>query len=636
MSFDVSLGSNAPAERAEAALNWLRAAVPEGYFYVRVGLELGEDWARAHPDDCFAKADGTVMHWASPASPEWRSETSRRLRGLVRRVAEGPHSDRFIGVWLVRFRHGQWLHPEAGGFGDYSPTALKAFRGWLRREYAGKGRLREAWGDPDLRFESAQFPTPRETDAAAWGPFRSPDTHQPSIDMQRFQHELAAGTIEHFAAAVKEATRGRSLVGASYGHAMDVDGKSARALAHSGQIALGKLLECTEVDLIHAPHSSFEGGPGQPGHFPFPLDSLALHGKLGILGDDAFPRALSPPAAHSTAPGPGDWTSGLEGALAVTLRNFANSFTHRCGMLLSGVSSNDRWDSREFWQSTLLLRRIAAGIRQEPRFLPEAAFIIDENSVGLLRSKTHPQLHHVLYLWRSEWARLGAPVGYYLQRDLDELPSSVKVLVMANAYRIPPPERRSLRSHLGRGGTIVWVFAPGIYVDGHVDSKGVAAVTGINVEPRFDNVPMRIICDRTGESLDLGTHGWSPRFVVTDAQAEALCTYEATGEVSAAATSFQGGVSVYTATPRLPVELLRWICRNSGVHLYRDTPGMAAVAGDYLFVHTGRAGEHEFSWPRTCSSIRRVVPQSTFPLARDSRTWSDLLPKSVTAVYECE
>ncbi len=96
------------------------------------------------------------------------------------------------------------------------------------------------------------------------------------------------------------------------------------------------------------------------------------------------------------------------------------------------------------------------------------------------------------------------------------------------------------------------------------------------------------------------------------------------------------GISVYSATPRMPATLLRWICERSGVHFYRNTPGMTAVVGDYLFVHTGEeAGEHEFQWHRACESIERLATYSARPLAKQTSVWRDTLEARTTAIYRC-
>jgi hypothetical protein len=122
---------------------------------------------------------------------------------------------------------------------------------------------------------------------------------------------------------------------------------------------------------------------------------------------------------------------------------------------------------------------------------------------------------------------------------------------------------------------------------------------------------------------------------VTDPDVEPLATYAETGEVCAAMRRLRSGAVVYTGLPRLPRGVLRYICERSGVHLYRDTPGMTAVLGEYLVIHTSNAREHEFRWPVKCATVERVLPYRRTPLRRDVKNWTDKLPGRYTAVYRC-
>ena len=94
-----------------------------------------------------------------------------------------------------------------------------------------------------------------------------------------------------------------------------------------------------------------------------------------------------------------------------------------------------------------------------------------------------------------------------------------------------------------------------------------------------------------------------------------------------------GGVSVYTATPRLPVGLLRWICEKSGVHLYTDEPAAVQTFGPYLFCHADQGRKIRFTWPHEFEEVERLVPYISFPFATDTNTWADVIPEAMTAIY---
>jgi hypothetical protein len=480
---------------------------------------------------------------------------------------------------------------------------------------------------------TAQLPSAEEIEAV-FGPFRDPVGQRAAADAQRFQSDLVANVVAHFARVVKDATNGRSLVGAFYGYTFELNHNGPQVLARSGHLALGRLLKCPDIDMIHAPYAYFERGIGEPGHFHLPVDSVALHGKLAVLEEDSYTHLAIEPPPGIIAPGVHVRTRSLEETLALNRRNYANFFTHKSGFWYFDLLSDGRWNDEEFWNTAPLLRRMAATARDEPLFAPEVAFVVDEESVHALRANTHPYLLQSLGNWRHEIARLGTTVGYYLQSDLAKIPKSVKVVVLANPYCVDEAAQRALRSILRRGGTVIWTFAPGIVDSGKLDMSRTADLTGFEVSPLEREVAFAIASTVTEERVQFD-HEWQPRLRVEEAGSmQILARYEGgVEEAAAAARPLGGGVSVYTAVPRLPVGLLRWVCRNSGVHFYREAPGMCGVVGPYLIVHTGEATTDRFRWPEPAKLVERLIPYSSLPIATETQVWRDELPKNSTVIY---
>ena len=624
------------AEETAETVDRFCQANPEGYFYVRIWLGPNGQWASEHPDECIKKADGTVTRWASVASEVWREEAARQLRGRLREILDGPHGDRFIGVCPTYLQTGEWFYTDTNDFMDYSEANLRTFRIWLKTAYRNEKQLQEVWANMDVTFDTAQFPTPEDREAAVWGPFRSLSKNRPAIDMHRFQSETMAETIEYFARVAKKATDDRSLVGVFYGYTVELNGNGPRALAHSGHLASHNLLACDDIDIIHAPYSYFERALGEPGHLHLAVDSLALHHKLGIFEDDTFTHLSQGPEGDLITPGWKDRTTNLEETLAVNRRNFANYFTHRCGIWIFDLLGDGRWNDAGFWDSMPLLRRMAAEVRSQPLFEPEVAWVVDEVSVALMQSNTQPYLIHALYWARAELSRLGAPVGQYLLSDIGLIPDSVRVLILPNALQLDEPTRDEIRRRLEAGCTVIWMYAPGLFVGADPSVDGMKATTEIAVEARFDDVPMTLASEWTPDWFEMDPASWQPRFVVTDEHAMTLARYEETGEPCVAATFVGEGLSIYSAFPRLPVGLLREICARSGVFFYRDTPGMTGVVGNYLVVHTGEAASHEFHWPTICEKVERLVPGSLAFGYENVSDWTNALPAGTTAVYRCQ
>jgi hypothetical protein len=184
---------------------------------------------------------------------------------------------------------------------------------------------------------------------------------------------------------------------------------------------------------------------------------------------------------------------------------------------------------------------------------------------------------------------------------------------------------------------VIWNYAPDIVGPEGVDLARVADVSGIAIEPKFDAVPMNVTSELTKDTMKIDAQSWQPRFVVASKDVDVVARYEATGEVSAAARPLRKGVSIYTATPRWSVSLLCEIAGRAGVHLYRNTPGMTAVVGRYLIVHTKEQRVHQFAWPKPCASVERLMPPYPMPLeCNGENVWTDKLPANTTALYRCE
>jgi hypothetical protein len=640
----VRLDWHSTAEKEAEVVDKFCKAHPEGCFLTQVWLGPSAAWTEEHPDECIAKipTDGDAtqgpsrLRLASPSSELWRAATADMLRKRLREIVEGPHGDRFIGVMLNYLQTGEWFYPDTNDFMDYSPANSRAFRAWLRKTYKRDKALREAWGQPEVTIDSAVLPTPQEREAALYGPFRDPEKNRPAIDMTRFQNDLIPETIAYFAAVAKEATERRSLVGVYYGYTMELNDNGPRALVHSGHLGLGKLLDCGDLDMLNAPFSYFQRGLGQPGHLHGPVNSVSLHGKLHLCEEDAYTHLSKKPPEHLIAPGWDQRTHSLPETLSVVRRDFGNALTHGCGMWYFDLLSDGRWNERAIWNSAQLLHRMAAEARSEPPFRPEVAFVVDEDSPCFLRDTTQPLLVQSLSYWRAEIDRIGAPVGYYLQSDLPHLPDSVRLVILANPFVVTKAEAKAIRSCLSRAMTVVWNYAPDLIGSDGLDLARIKEVTGIAVDAKFDDVPITIKSELTKETIEIESKGWHPRFVVTSTGVDVVARYQATGEVSAAACPLRKGVSLYTATPRLPVGLMQEICRRAGVHLYRDTPGMTGVIGPYLVVHTEQSGTNAFSWPGECGEVLRLVPPRAMPMQlKEGREWNDQLQANTTAIYLC-
>lgn len=600
-TFNLPAPLAADTAAVEACVEQFAGVNPEGYFLVRVWLGADEAWRAAHPDALLRDAAGDTIGYVSPAHPAWREEVSARLTRSIQAITQGPHAGRFLGVMLNYLQTGEWFYPETERYWDYSDANRERFRAWLRAAYASDAALRAAWGEPAVSLDTAAIPSPQAREAVAWGLFRHPVSGRPAQDFSRYTSEMMADTIAHFARVAKAATGGRSLVGAFYGYTFELNHNSPRALQQSGHTALARLLAFPDIDFISAPYSYFERAPGQPGHYHLPVDSLALHGKLGIIEDDTFTDASIPPPDGLITPGNEARPATPELTNAVARRNFGSFLSHGCGLWWFDLLSDGRWNADTFWASTPILREVASHARSLPAFSPEIAFLVDEEALASLRDTTHPQLLHALGYGRAPFARIGAPVGYYLQSDLPRLPASIKLLYLATPFAISDAAVADLTRRQQAGATIVWGWMPGQANTLQLDTARVHALTGFHVEqaPGIYTPQLR---DAQGElDLLLEETDWTERLNIVGQDSQPLA-YHADGKVACASRPAGPGRAVLCTLPRLSDRILRLLCTQAGVTLHSESLAMISRVGNYEF-HTPMAPPGE-------TRLLRLAPQS--------------------------
>ena len=620
-----------------------REAHPEGYFFLRIGMNPGGPWLEANPDERLLKADGTMSRFVSPASEKWREDAGEELRKRLELLLNSPHGEYFIGAAPMNLNTSEWFYPEANDFWDYSPTNLRGFRAWLTEKYGEDAALQRAWGDDSVSLDTAPIPAPEERVAAAegMGLFRDPVAQRPAMDLQQYQSEVIVDAILHFARVIKDTTEGRALVGSFYGYLMEINNNGPRAMAQSGHLALGKLLASPDIDILMAPYSYFERRLGEPGNLHLPADSIALNGKLLIVEEDTYTHLSMEPAAHLMAPGWNERTHTQAETLAIAQRNVANFLTHGAGVWFFDLLSDGRWNDPDFWAETPLFQdMIRAMWAMDTPYTPEIAFVMDEHAVHALQANTYPLLNNSLSHWRAELSRLGAPVGYYLQSDLKRLPESVKFIILPNAYRLTDSEATWLANFAQTGGVVLYTHAAGMAEETRLNPERIASLTGFPVRKATESSPVHLRVEGEETVYNIDDTPWDPQFNVDADEALAvLSRYAETGDIHAAYRAEGQGYMAYTATPRLPVSALQRLSDLAGAHRFRDTPGMVGVAGDYLIVHMEAADAEaaiHLSVPKSVQTVQRVAPSPGEMDAHSENgvtSWQDRLQGGATGIY---
>lgn len=208
---------------------------PNALFLPRILLTPGPWFGLLYPDEITRRDDGTPAGmFGRGTHPSFSSEVYRELSHKLM-VAFITHleekcGDHIIGYQVGNGFGGEWLpfnsfweirgngpRPSRFGVEDYSPAAIRHFRAWLERKYRDAGALRQAWGDPNVTFATAEAPGEVARYMPSKGIFFDPAVSAQVPDFLQFFNDAVGDVLLENAAWIKEITSHRKIVGSFYG-----------------------------------------------------------------------------------------------------------------------------------------------------------------------------------------------------------------------------------------------------------------------------------------------------------------------------------------------------------------------------------------------------------------------------------
>ena len=639
----------------EARFRRVIAADPEALFHLRVYLETGHDdwWENAWPGECEVLDDGR-RNGMSFASKVWREEAKGFLRAYIGHIRQTGLYRRVIAYQVGAGHTGEWVKGESSMYapcGDYSQPMRLYFQSWLKDRYAGDiGRLRAAWHDPRVTFETAAVPKAERQLEARLYTFRDPEREQDVIDYFRALAGLCGEAVVDLCRTVKEATSGDRLAGAFYGYIMDLawNGGFFRerpdsdysTYQRSGHLGLGRALASPHVDFLVSPYSYGFRGLGGDSPSMLPDGSARLHGKLLLIEDDT--------RTHSDTADPNyGQVKTLDASRAVLRRNLAHFLSRAEGA----------WWA--LWKVDTVRVPEFAGLLKEFKDIGERSMALDRSSAAEIAVLVDDEsffyetcrynLDVPLIFQQKLWGlpRLGAPFDVFL---LDDLTAGklgpYKLYVFLNPFRLDAGRRKALARELRRDGrTALWVYAPG-YIKDAPGLENMEDLTGIRFgrgeQPWGPLVHLtdfeHPITQGLPQEAGWGTNAkLAPLFHVDDPAARVL------GEVvysqgncrpGFAVREFPGWRSVYSAAPNLPAAVLRGVARYAGVHIYSDAGDVLFANRSLLGVHTVSGGRRVFRLPARAGTVHDVFGKRT--VAEGASEFEVLLEPKSTALYLLE
>ena len=625
---------------------------PAALFHLRIHLETGHEdwWEERYPDECEVLSDGR-RNGMSFASRVWRDQAKDFLRAYVRRLRTTGLYDRVIAYQVGAGHTGEWVKGESSMYapcGDYSGPMRLYLRSWLRTRYEGDvSRLRAAWRDPRVTFETAEVPKAERQLEARLYTFRDPAVEQDVIDYFRALADLCADAIIDLCRTAKEATGGGRLAGAFYGYLMDLawNGGFFRerpdsdysTYQRSGHLGLRRVLGSPDVDFLVSPYSYGFRGFGGDSPSMLPADSVRLRGKLLLVEDDT--RTHADPADPNYGQ-----VKTLAASRVILRRNLAHDLTHAEGVWWA-LGKVDTAKVPEFAD---LLREFKdlgeLSLRSDRSSASEIAVLLDDES--FFYETCRYNLDIPLVFQQKLWGlpRLGAPFDVFLLDDfLAGALGPYRLYIFLNPFRLDATRRNALTGELRKDGrTALWIYAPGYLKDGPA-LENMEELTGLRFglgEQPWG--PLVHVTDFThpitaglGPGLMWGTNSkLAPIFTVDDTAARVLgdVVYsQGNCRPGFAVKEFAAWRSVYSAAPNLPADVLRGIARYAGVHIYSNAGDVLYANRSLLGVHTLSGGKRVFELPGRAEAVVDLFSKRT--VAKAASAFEVILEPMSTGLY---
>ncbi len=561
----------------------------KGKFILRFYINPAFWWKNKYPDEMMKYEDSGTGSLPSVASVVWREDGEKILRQFIRHIEE-KYSEKIIGYHLSGQNTDEWFYNDSWEHmsGFEKPFSV-AFRWFIREKYHDSlTELRDAYNNPLIVFEDIDIPSFEERKSGGKGIFYDPEKEQLKIDYLEFHNFIMADTIENFARIIKEETDNQKLVIYFYGYLFEL-GLQPYGSQFGGHQALSKILNSAYIDMIASPISYFDRELGGSAPFMSAVDSISLHNKIFINEDDTRTYI-------SDDLGFGHIYT-LEGTIWAHIRNFANILVRGMGTWWMDLGGTGWLNDESLWNNISNLRGIYLEEMTEPiLYRPEIAVITDPESLYYIsagRDLTSP----LLYYFRKEINRIGAPVGYYLFEDLiaGKIPDA-KFYIMLDTFSINQQERSAIDKILKRNGKIsLWFYAPG-----YIDKKGanaekISSLIGIPVK-EISNVNSYAKW-YAGDMLVQGLSGefdtkvsFNPKFGVETLPEynnviTPLAQYIGTSDTFSVVVKRESNYTIaYSSALYLPSRFLRNLAEEAGVFIYLDTDDVVQTNGRWLSV----------------------------------------------------
>lgn len=479
------------------------AKKPSAQLVIRPNVALPPRWMQQNeselarlrtPDGLEYIQEVHALSQVSFASQKWRAQQEENIRALVVHIREQPWAENVIGFWICGRPHEWFFGGGLNAFEDYSEPNQEAFRQFAQT----------AKGLEGVNRESIQIPTPAQRGAvkgSGGGDLQPGQSatflgehggglsfHPNNADgrltaaYNTYDDHLTAEVILQFAAAIKEETDGRSIVGCHYGYLFVLPDTPSQ----------GRSRMMSSIDtLIDSPHIDFIAGVIVPKHwgldshdmYSMAIQSLRVRGKHYMVSND-HTFYLTPAVGKPWGDAVFDPRDVVRGDRYMQQRVIANAVMHGVSPHWFGLRPTWWADQPTLATITEMVDVFREGHAYDATTQHEVALVIDHSSYPWLQDRSR-FLRNDSYLLYRTLQRTGAALGTWLLTDIDRIPDRVKTVVVAFAAAPRAEDFKKLEALIEEGGrTIIVVGVPGLinHTTGKWEPERPARLLGLPVE----------------------------------------------------------------------------------------------------------------------------------------------------------
>ena len=611
---------------------------PQAYLIVRFGTYEPARWQQLHADQLVVNDRGDRLQSPSLASDLYWDETAQFSAAIIDYCEAQPWAARLIGY--ANFHRVEGTHEPLiyNWLFDHSPIMTARWRRFLQEKYQTVEKLRSAFGDAAITFETAEVPTDKlrgaTPDVSAVLYWQEARQNQPLRDYLLLTSELYHEGFRKTCAAMQQALdrlkRKRLLVHDALKQTMlgwdnfgYFDARSPWQLAYpelmagSGHLGVAELFNLPGFDGLCTPHDYQTRGVGGVFEPEGIVDSVVLRGKYFYCEMDT--RTYGGHDDHGRADNDRQFA-------AVTWRNLATALTR---------GFNAYWmDLHEDWFSSEAIHQVIARqvevIKQAIDFphetMPGIAMILDDRAVLETNGAGNFYNEAIMTEWRSGMVRCGVPARIYLLEDL-QLPNFPKhrVYYFPNLFRVDEARLALLRRTVFCDGNVVlWGPGSGISDGKKLGPDSASQLTGFQFEywptaymhrVQVQDFSHPITAALKADVVLGGPLSYGPLLFPKDGRSLGLAwTKQGRNYSGLAVKTFGRGprgdsagkpaafgpgdwASVCTTAVPIPADLWRGLAQLAGAHVYCQTNDLMMADSSVVALHSIQSGPKQIDLP---------------------------------------